>query len=63
MGNNDVEVFANAVRNQYGQNFDPSNMVQKLLGQQVSSPRQALDLMLRMGKINQQQYSNYLRML
>lgn len=63
MGNNDVEVFANAVRNQYGQNFDPRNMVQKLLGQQVSSPRQALDLMLRMGKINQQQYINYLEKL
>lgn len=63
MGNNDVEVFANAVRNQYGQNFDPSSMAQKMLGQQVSSPRQALDLMLRMGRISQQQYNMYIKML
>lgn len=61
--NNQIETFANAVRTQYGQNFDPSNMAQKMLGQQVSSPRQALDLMLRMGRINQQQYNMYIKML
>lgn len=61
--NNQIETFANAVRNQYGQNFDPSSMAQKMLGQQVSSPRQALDLMLRMGKISQQQYNMYIKML
>jgi len=61
--NNQIETFANAVRTQYGQNFDPSSMAQKMLGQQVSSPRQALDLMLRMGRISQQQYNMYIKML
>lgn len=61
--NNQIETFANAVRTQYGQNFDPSSMAQKMLGQQVSSPRQALDLMLRMGRISQQQYDMYIKML
>lgn len=61
--NNQIETFANAVRTQYGQNFDPSNMAQKMLGQQVSSPRQALDLMLRTGRISQQQYNMYIKML
>lgn len=61
--NNQIETFANAVRTQYGQNFDPGSMAQKMLGQQVSSPRQALDLMLRMGRISQQQYNMYIKML
>lgn len=61
--NNQIEIFANAVRTQYGQNFDPSSMAQKMLGQQVSSPRQALDLMLRTGRISQQQYNMYIKML
>lgn len=61
--NNQIETFANAVRTQYGQNFDPSNMAQKMLGQQVSSPRQALDLMLQTGRVSQQQYNMYIKML
>lgn len=61
--NNQIEAFANAVKSQYGQNFDPVSFSQKMLGQQVSTPRQALDLMLRTGRINQQQYNTFIKML
>ena len=58
-----ISTFKNMVQAQQGQNFNPEQMAQNMLGQNCSSPRQALDFMLRTGKINQQQYDTFVKML
>ena len=58
-----VQMFANSVRAQHGQNFNPQQTAQNMLGQNCSSPQEALQLMLRSGRINQQQYDMFFKML
>ena len=58
-----VQMFANNVKAQHGQNFDPKQTAQNMLGQNCNSPQEALQLMLRSGKINQQQYDMFSKML
>lgn len=66
MGMNLVEaltMFVNMARNQHGSNFDPGVTSQNMMGRQYSSPKDALDAFLREGKINQQQYDKYVKMI
>lgn len=58
-----VQMFANNVKAQHGQNFNPQQTAQNMLGQNCSSPQEALQLMLRSGRITQQQYELYSKML
>lgn len=58
-----AQMFANAVRAQHGQNFNPQQTAQNMLGQNCNTPQEALQLMLRSGRITQQQYELYSKML
>lgn len=58
-----AQMFANAVKAQHGQNFNPQQTAQNMLGQNCNSPQEALQLMLRSGRITQQQYELYSKML
>lgn len=55
--------FIQGVKQQHGDNFNPQQTVQNLLGQNCNTPQDALQLMLNAGKINEQQYGMLLKML
>ena len=55
--------FIQGAKRQYGNNFDPQQTVQNMLGQNCNSQQEALQLMLKAGKINEQQYGMLLKML
>ena len=63
---NIIQAFLNFVtgaKQQYGQNFDPKTMCMNKLGTNCSTPQQALQQILESGKINQEQYNQFYRML
>ena len=55
--------FIQGAKQQYGDNFNPQQTVQNMLGQNCNSPQEALQLMLNNGQINQQQYEQVSKML
>jgi len=60
---NAITSFIQSAQQRYGNNFDPSVTARNMLGQNCNTPKEALDLMLRTGRINQSQYDMFLRML
>lgn len=66
MGNNFFQMLQNfiaAAKQQYGQGFDPRPMCTNMLGTNYSTPQQALQNILRMGIINQEQFDKFSRMI
>ena len=55
--------FIQSAKQQHGDNFNPQQTVQNMLGQNCNTPQDALQLMLKDGKINEQQYGMLLKML
>lgn len=55
--------FIQGAKQQQGNNFDPRQAVFNMLGQNCNTPQEALQLMLKAGKINEQQYGMLLKML
>ena len=55
--------FIQGAKQQHGDNFNPQQTVQNMLGQNCNTPQEALQLMLKDGKINDQQYGMLLKML
>lgn len=55
--------FIQSAKQQHGNNFNPQQTVQNMLGQNCNTPQEALQLMLKDGKINEQQYGMLLKML
>lgn len=55
--------FIQCAKQQHGDNFNPQQTVQNMLGQNCNTPQEALQLMLKVGKINEQQYGMLLKML
>lgn len=55
--------FIQGAKQQHGDNFNPQQTVQNMLGQNCNTPQEALQLMLNNGQINQQQYDMLLKML
>ena len=65
---NPIEMFKQMAVQQYGQNLNPKTMVLNLLGQDGNTqmpqtPQQALLQLYQSGRITQQQYEQYLRMM
>lgn len=57
--------FIQGVKQRYGNDFNPQQTVQNMLGirQNCNTPQETLQLMLKAGKINEQQYGMLLKML
>ena len=55
--------FIQGAKQRHGNNFDPRQTVVNMLGQNCSSPQEALQLMLNNGRINPQQYEQISKML
>lgn len=55
--------FIQGAKRQHGDNFNPQQTVHNMLGQNCNTPQEALQLILKVGKINQQQYGILLKML
>lgn len=55
--------FANMAKQQHGENFDPAQMSQNMMGHNFSSSQEALQELTRRGVINQAQYNEFLKML
>ena len=55
--------FIQGAKQRHGDNFNPQQTVQNMLGQNCNTPQEALQLMLKAGKINEQQYGMSLKML
>jgi len=55
--------FVQSAKQRYGNDFNPQQTVQNMLGQNCNTPQDALQLMLKAGKINEQQYGMLLKML
>lgn len=55
--------FIQGAKQWHGDNFNPQQTVQNMLGQNCNTPQEALQLMLQSGRINQQQYGMLLKML
>ena len=55
--------FIQGAKQQHGDNFNPQQTVQNMLGQNCNSLQEALQLILKAGKINEQQYEMLLKML
>lgn len=58
-----VKSFQQIAQTRYGQGFDPSTMVKNMLGQNINSPQDALNMLIQTGRINQQQYNMFAKML
>lgn len=58
-----VKSFMQNAQQRYGNNFDPSIVARNMLGGNCNTPKDALDLLFRSGKINQEQYNTFARML
>ena len=66
MGNNLFQSFQNfmaGAKQQYGQNFDPKTMCMNMLGTNCSTPQQALQMLFQSGKISQEQFNQFSRMI
>ena len=66
MGNNLFQAFQNfmaGAKQQYGQGFDPKSMCMNMLGTNCSTPQQALQQLLQSGKISQEQFNQFSRMI
>lgn len=64
--NNPADLISNFIfgaKQRYGENLNPETTAKNMLGQNVNTPQEALDLMLKSGRINQQQYELYSKML
>ena len=55
--------FIQSAKQQHGDNFNPQQTVQNMLGQNCNSPQEALQLMLNNGQFNQQKYEQVSKML
>lgn len=55
--------FIQGVKQQHGDNFNPQQTVQNMLGQNCNTPQEALQLLLDNGKINRVQYEMLTKML
>lgn len=55
--------FANMTKQQHGNDLDPAQMSQNMMGQNFSSSQEALQELTRRGVINQNQYNMFLKML
>lgn len=55
--------FISGVKQQHGQDFNPHQTVQNMLGVNCNTPQETLELMLKSGKLNQQQYNTAINML
>lgn len=55
--------FIQGAKRQRGDNFNPQQTVQNMLGQNCNTPQEALQLMLNNGQINPQQYEQVSKML
>ena len=55
--------FITGAQQKYGQGFDPSSIAKSMLGNNCSTPQQALQTMLQSGRITQEQYNMYSKML
>lgn len=55
--------FIQGAKQQHGDNFNPQQTVQNMLGQNCNSPQEALQLMLNNGQINEHQYGQISKML
>lgn len=55
--------FMAGAKQQYGQNFDPKTMCMNMLGTNCSTPQQALQELFNKGKISQEQFNQFSRML
>ena len=58
-----IKMFMQNTQQRYGNNFDPSVMAKNMLGGNCNSPQEALDLLLRSGRISQEQYNTFVKML
>jgi len=58
-----LQSFIAAAQQRFGKNLDPSAIARSMIGNGCSSPRQALEVMLRSGRITQEQFNMYSRML
>ena len=58
-----LQSFINAAQPRFGNNLDPSTVVRSMIGNSCSSPRQALEMMFKTGRISQEQFNMYSRML
>ena len=58
-----LKSFIQNTQQRYGSNFDPSIVARNMLGGNCNTPQEALDLLFRSGKINQEQYNTFVRML
>jgi hypothetical protein len=55
--------FMTGAKQMYGQGFDPKSMCMNMLGTNCSTPQQALQQLLRSGKISQEQFDQFSCML
>lgn len=55
--------FMTGAKQMYGQGFDPKSMCMNMLGTNCSTPQQALQQLLQSGKISQEQFNQFSRML
>ena len=55
--------FIQGTKQQHGNNFNPQQTVQNMLGQNCKSPQEALQLILNSGYINPQIYEQVSKML
>lgn len=61
-----IQAFQNfmaGAKQMYGQGLDPKSMCMNILGTNCSTPQQALQQLLRSGKISQEQFDQFSRML
>ena len=58
-----IKMFMQNTQQIYGSNFDPSVMAKNMLGGNCNTPQEALDLLLRNGRISQEQYNTFVKML
>ena len=55
--------FITGAQQKYGQGFDPSTVAKSMLGNNCSTPQQALQMMLQSGRITQEQFNMFSKML
>lgn len=58
-----LQSFITAAQQRFGRNLDPSAIARSMIGNGCSSPQQALEVMFKTGRISQEQFNMYSRML
>lgn len=58
-----LQNFMAGAKQQYGQGFNPKYMCMNMLGTNCSTPQQALQQLLQSGKISQEQFNQFSRMI